>query len=175
MSSGAPRQSSLRETKVRTLAADYFSPFDLYTPNGTRLEVKWSPFGVIARKCSRYSNGRRGWQFNIHRHGNIDNGNVDFYILVCQPSQELVKIGFGTPIFLVVQSPITIPVVRLSLRTMLMKWGAKANAVEPLKAFDATRTEKDRERAFLQANPVESPVAVGKRKARQAREKVQSA
>ena len=82
-------------------SAHYNSPFDVVV-NGKRVEIKVSTF----------HEDKGGWFFNIHRHGKIDESNVDFYLL-CLKSQ--------TDIFVLRPSPtgkLTILISKRSLKTM---------------------------------------------------------
>ena len=129
---------------IKVAIASYYSPFDLYTPNGTRLEVKHSLF-------SRRHNGQHSWQFNIHRHNKVDGSHVDFYILRADVSPVLQALGFDTPVYLVIPSPIEVPTVSISLRTMLSKWGWSANAYEQIREFDSALDASRREETYALA------------------------
>jgi hypothetical protein len=135
---------------VRTSLASYGAPFDLFTSNGTRIEVKFSP--LLERRDPRARNGKKYiWFFNIHRHGKVSEQKVDFYILMCQPTAKTAAIGLETPVYLVVPAPLEKFTISISLRQLLTQWGKYSNAVQPLVAFDESLTPADRDVTYEQS------------------------
>lgn len=96
------------------------SPYDLLV-NWNRVEVKVCPF----------LKNKNEWQFNIHRHGSLDESMVDVYIL------RLEKVpGFKAAIHLVIPSPIGQKVVHISLRSLLARYGRYYNRFDLLGGKD---------------------------------------
>jgi hypothetical protein len=54
-------------------------PFDVLTPQGQRIEVKASAYRPL------YAGGS-GWRFSLHRHGVLDEREVEWYVLWCGPT-----------------------------------------------------------------------------------------
>lgn len=84
----------------------YQSPYDLLI-DGWRVKVK----GASKRKLLQ---GRPGWYFNIHRHGKLHEGEVDFYILVFDKVPE-----FKYSIFALVKAPVNKYVMIFSIRSLI--------------------------------------------------------
>jgi hypothetical protein len=155
---GVVRSWLLVSHNLKVIAADYYAPFDLFTPRGTRIEVKFSPFRM--HKGENLRNGKQPrWFFNIHRHNNLEESNVDFYVLVCQPNDLTSAVGMDINIYLVVPAPIGRSTLGISMRTLLMKYGPFVDAVDAIRRFDVTRTEEQRDRAFEQADAPNNRVA----------------
>lgn len=57
--------------------APYNSPYDLLIDGKYRIEVKSGAERFLRKGKYSY----RGWQFNIHRHGVLNEASVDFYVL----------------------------------------------------------------------------------------------
>lgn len=72
--------------------AEYCAPFDVVV-NGRRIEIK----------SANFSSNRGAWSFNIHRHGKLDESQVDYYLfrlnLVDRPPEHML---FPAPIGLYV-------------------------------------------------------------------------
>ena len=96
------------------------SPYDLLV-NFRRVEVKVCPL----------SGSRGQWQFNIHRHGVLDESMVDVYIL------RLERVpGFKAALHLVIPSPIGQRVLIISLRALLARYGRYYNRFDLLGGTD---------------------------------------
>src|ERR1700690_3352708 len=109
------RQALQAELKVAKLlnqygrsarVTQYSSPFDLLV-DGWRIELKSSePRGQNVE-----------WNFNIHRHGILNEVNVDFYIL------RLEKVpGSKAAVHLLFKSPVKTPTIRISFRSVINKY-----------------------------------------------------
>ena len=101
------------------VVTQYKAPFDILA-NGYRVECKVSSYNKLPYGW--------GWSFNIHRHGILNESQTDFYVLkLCNVP------GFIYAIHLVVPAPIGIPVVIISLRSLLTRWGKYFNLLAPLR------------------------------------------
>jgi hypothetical protein len=88
----------------------YICPFDLLVDGYTRVEVKIAKF-----------NGK-SWDFNIHRHGKVNEKFVDAYIL----RMENVP-GFKAAIHLIIQSPLNTQTVHISFRSLITRYAKHFN------------------------------------------------
>ena len=103
----------------------YNAPYDLLTSNGLRIEVK----------ASGYEREMRRWSFNIHRHGVLDEGEVDFYILRCESGFATEFLGTSA-FHLVVPAPLGMPTLRISIRNLLCGfWSGTFNNIECLLSY----------------------------------------
>jgi hypothetical protein len=112
--------------------AGYYAPFDLYTPRGTRIEVKSSEF-----RAGKSSNNT-GWIFNIHRHGKVNNDSVDFYVLRAEPGKFSRVLGFRYAFYLIIPARemgkrATIVV---SVRSLLTRYARHFGRFDLIKEFD---------------------------------------
>lgn len=109
--------------------AKFKCPYDLLLNGKVRLEVK--SCGIQARK---------GWKFNLHRHGKLQ-PEVDFYVLVIPPIEA---INFKKFTILVVPSSEVngTLVLCISPRDLMLKWGKFFNRWDLIreKLLDTTLT-----------------------------------
>lgn len=129
----------LTRNDVPAYLAGHTAPFDIYTNKGMRIEVKASAFREVKQDSW-------GWFFNIHRHGVVNNDNVDAYILVCLPDQMLEIVGLRSIIRLIVPAPITELTISISLRSLLLYWGGTVDNFDFLRydgpvGFEAARAQ----------------------------------
>lgn len=104
--------------------------------NGWRVEVK----------CAPLNTDKRGWFFNIHRHGSLDERQVDFYVFVLQDVPLV-----AANIYLVVPSPLKYKTVAITFRSLIMKWSRYIDNPDPLResppilvrAFSGEVADKD--------------------------------
>lgn len=87
-----------------TRQMDYKSPYDVVCC-GKRIELKTAGFL------------EDHWQFNIHRHGKLNEASTDVYILRLEGVP-----GFKAAICLIVPAPIGQPTISISLRSLLTRW-----------------------------------------------------
>lgn len=96
------------------ITSPYNSPYDALC-NGKRLEIK----------ISQLRNSRQGWhwKFNIHRHGKLDESEVDAYIL------RLEKVPFAKrrAIHLLLQAPLNKLTISIDPIGLLTRWGKHYN------------------------------------------------
>ena len=116
--------------------AAYNSPWDV-SCGDARVEIKASVF-----------NGKH-WLFNIQRHGKLNEGLVDFYILRLENSPTL----FGKyAIHLVVPAPLKTQTIVVSPRSLLTRYAIHFNR------FDLIRDFKCRPKKNIEdATPPEEP------------------
>lgn len=115
---------SLSEKKVQVLLSQfghtvrkmpYIGKYDLLVDDKHRVEVK----------CSSCSNKdvRPTWIVNFHRHGKLDESNVDFYIV------RLEDVPFSKQsIHLLFFAPIKRPTIRFTFRSLIYLYGNNAKA-----------------------------------------------
>lgn len=106
--------------------APFRAKYDILA-NGKRIEAKQSEFG---------SGRKQAWFFNIHRHGVVEESQVDFYILRLEAAPI-----FKAAIHLVLPAPIGRPTIVISLRSLLVRYGKYYNRVD---LIDPTITIDDR-------------------------------
>lgn len=87
--------------------APHPSPFDIDCA-GVRVEVKFASLCY----CDKNSI-KNHWQFNIHRHGVVNESEVDVYVLVCGGSR-VEKCRY----FLVVPAPLAAATYQVSIRSL---------------------------------------------------------
>lgn len=104
----------LRSSGYKVERAPYDSPYDM-TCNSKRIEVKSSTFDS------------RHWKFNIERGGVLNESAVDVYILRLEGVP-----GFKAAVHLILSAPIERPNIKISLRTLLAKYGQHYNKFELL-------------------------------------------
>jgi len=95
--------NAFRVRGYSVIAAPYHGPFDLLV-NGKRVEVK------VARKNERFL-----WHLNIHRHGKLDESNVDVYAILL----DLRQVGKKKPLLLLRPAPIGAATIAYSIDTLL--------------------------------------------------------
>lgn len=105
------------------------SPYDILVLNKARLEVKVAEAHKKARDGNSFS-----WQFNIHRHGEIVRGKVDFYVFYIPP---IVEFGFKQWIALIIPASEVDGknTVQISPVTLMLKWGKFHNRYDLIKKF----------------------------------------
>jgi len=128
-----------RGVSVRT--AGYYAPFDLITDGNTRIEVKFAELRPINPAKNL------GWAFNIHRHGKVSNGSVDFYIFRCEMGKRIGKLmGFSNAIHLVIPSPIDKTVIAVSLRSLIRgQWAQYLNNPKAILEFEKRKNGSEKE------------------------------
>lgn len=84
----------------------YNSPFDLLVNNSLRVEVKYA----------RPSDGWL-WRINFHRHGELDETNVDFYVVMLDGIPGFAK----KAMFLVFPAPAAVKSMTFTFATLLRK------------------------------------------------------
>lgn len=94
---------------------DRKSPFDLVC-NGLRVEVK---------TCQRRIEGN--WQFNIHRHGEVKEDQVDAYVLRLENVPDIVK-----PLHLILLAPLRVPTFVVTLRSLILNYSRYINRLDVL-------------------------------------------
>jgi hypothetical protein len=87
----------------------YNEPFDILVDDSKRIEVKTCP-SVNLR-------GRTAWCFNIHRHGTLDENNVDAYILRLEGVPEA-----KAALHLLVKAPLGVKRVNITLRSLFDRY-----------------------------------------------------
>lgn len=128
-------QSWLFRQGVLSHPTGYNAPFDLYTPNGTRIEVK------TAQLCKHGTNETWQWSFNIHRHGSVDNSQVDVYVLRLESNEVLKMYGFSYAIHMIIPAPIHELTVNISPRSLLNqaeKWATYVDNISVINRLDET-------------------------------------
>ncbi len=82
-----------------------------------------SPFDAVC--CGKRVEFKAGtlrndgtWLFNIHRHGVVNESQVDVYVLRLEDVP-----GFKYAVHLIVPAPLNTPTVSISLRSLLTRWG----------------------------------------------------
>lgn len=86
----------------------YKHSFDILVDHKWKCEVK------TAKPI--YVRGSLAWLFNIHRHGVLDEGGVDLYIL------QLKEIhGSKKPIYLVIKAPLQVSTISFTLHELIKK------------------------------------------------------
>lgn len=101
----------------------YRFPYDLLV-NGKRVEVKEAKF---SKQC---------WTFNIHRHAKLDESHVDVYILRLKNVP-----GFKASIHLIIPAPLKTKVIRISMRSLLTRYGIWFNNFKALEKSKTTVEE----------------------------------
>lgn len=105
------------------------SPFDLLVGGAAKVEIKIAEAWQLQRNTDS-----KIWLFNIHRHGKMAaRGLVDFYVFYLPPISEL---GFKYGLTLVVPAAeVDTPTVRISPRTLMVKWGRFYSRWQDIKNF----------------------------------------
>lgn len=106
---------------IATAVKSYLAKWDLEC-KGKRIEVK---SGGALQIVSSSGSFQTRWQFNIHRHGVLDESQVDVYILRLEDVPE-----FTSAIHLIVPAPIGREVVKISLRSLITQWAVYFNRVD---------------------------------------------
>lgn len=104
----------LRNRGYESELTSYHSPFDLRC-NGKRVEVK----------CAKYCHGE--WVFNIHRKGVLNESEVDVYIFRLEQVPDS-----KAAIHLILPAPIGITTIKMTLRSLLTRYGQYFNKFELL-------------------------------------------
>ena len=117
--------------------AGYCAPYDFYTPNGTHIEAKWSPFSVVNELVG---GPQKAWKFSIQRHGELNESVVDFYVFRLDVTSELKPIGISRPIYLVVRSPIGTHTITITAKDLLTgRWAHCVDNWRAIEAFDKAK------------------------------------
>lgn len=103
------------------LVGDYNAAYDLVAGN-VRIEVKAAPLK------------NKKWRFNIHRHGVVDERDVDVYVLVLE---GLMKYR----LYCVIPAPLNTPTLEISLRGLFGKFAKYVGNWDAIARSDNTRTE----------------------------------
>lgn len=115
----------LRRWKITFKRNGYYHHWDATTDTGARLEFKASTWS--------YETGQ--WSFNIHRHGKLDESQVDFYVLRLE-STGIAKAFLGqAAIHLVIPAPIGTPTIFITPRSLLTRYAKYFNQVEQIRNF----------------------------------------
>ena len=109
------------------------SPFDLLVGGKARVEVK---VARLPQKVSPPCSDGISWNFNLHRHGEIESGAVDFYVAYLPPMKALgLKYGFALIIpALEWEGKYTI---HITFKTLVAKWGKYWGQWDQVKRFCA--------------------------------------
>jgi|SRR5882762_716138 len=107
--------SWLKTQGLEVTMMGYTSPYDLLV-NGWRCEVKMAPMKP---------NGK--WNFNIHRHGKVNELEVDFYIFVLEDVPYC-----KASIYLIKKAPLSCPTVEISVRSLIVRHSQDVHNVKPL-------------------------------------------
>jgi hypothetical protein len=116
---------------IKSEHAGYSSPYDLIC-DGRRIEVK------TASMCA--DNGIPTWRVNIHRHGKLDESNVDFYVIRLEDFP-----GMKAALHLVVPSPIERSTLNINMRNLILRWSKYANAIDLIKPGSSRPTDDFKE------------------------------
>ena len=111
-------QGWLKGRGITCTVAPYICPYDLVSGR-LRIEVKVAP--AIKRR------GRRTWTFNIHRHGKLQEAQVDFYVL------RMEGVESKNALHLVVPAPIGVKVISITLRSLIITWARYVNRWDYIK------------------------------------------
>jgi hypothetical protein len=103
-------------------------PYDMVV-NGWRCEVKMAPM-----------NSKGKWTFNIHRHGKLNELEVDYYIF----SLENVPYCKAS-IYLIKKAPMSCATFEVSVRSLIVRYSEDVHNVKPLfeKPLPLVRKEKE--------------------------------
>jgi hypothetical protein len=113
---------------IKAYAAGYHDAFDFRTEYGDNVEVKWC--ALIKSAKGRVAEWK--WQFNIHRHGVLDESQVDFYVLRCEPGPAKEFLGENA-FHLVIPAPLGVKVMVITPRSLLTRHAKFYNGVGQLK------------------------------------------
>jgi hypothetical protein len=104
----------LRSNGIKVIRSNYKSPYD-YLYEGKRIELKHS-------KGTMRLDGHTIWKFNIHRHGVLDESQVDFYIFRLENVPE-----FSYAIHLVIPAPLGSATLEITLRSLITQYAIHFN------------------------------------------------
>ena len=113
--------------------ASYSSPFDILVNGKVRLEIKTG----TPRGTGNFGL-RKGWVFNIHRHGRVKESDVDVYILRLNNVP-----GFKYAIHLIIRAPLKVPTLVITLRSLICLYGRHFNNFSVIDDVLDERNEKD--------------------------------
>ena len=123
--------------KRKIKRAGYCAPYDFFTPNGTRIEAKWSPFVVLNELVGT---SQKGWKFSIQRHGELTESQVDFYVLRLDISEELHSLGIARSLYLVIRAPIGTHTLTITTKDLFSgRWAHCFDNWQAIKSFDEVR------------------------------------
>jgi len=115
-------KSWLARHGIATRRLPYKSAYDLETTTGIRMEVKTASYTAFSTKKQRHQGQ---WKFNIHRHGLLDEWNVDYYILLLGPDPYRV---LGKALLtVVIPAPLGRKVLLVTPRTLFTHWAQYIN------------------------------------------------
>jgi hypothetical protein len=125
----------LRGQGIHCNLAGYYDPYDILC--GTqRIEVKWASFFRWTQHGRKHE--RRGWRFNIHRHGSLNETRVDLYVLRCEPGEAASILGTSS-FHLVFRAPLNRKTIDITPRSLLTRYASHFNS---LRYFDGYRKAK---------------------------------
>ena len=112
-----PTEAWLRSKGFVPARMPYHSPFEFLVNNKR----------VVVKEANRASN-QMHWRLNIHRHGKVDESEVDVYLF------RLLDVpGFSSSVYLMMPAPIGAPSVTISLRSLIQRYAKYVDNIEPLK------------------------------------------
>lgn len=100
-------------------------PYDILCKNGTRVEVKHSA-----------KNAKGVWRFAISRHRELDESEVDFYVL------SLTGLAKWTRIFVVLPAPLETSMVQISLRSLFNQHAANIRAFDLIREMEMNNKKR---------------------------------
>jgi len=101
-------------------------PYDLLVNGEKRVEVK---------VCFRRDDGN--WKFNIHRHGILDESNVDVYVLRLEGVPD-----FKAALHLIIPAPLGSMTIAISLRSLITRFGRYYNRFDFIGGKDLSASKQ---------------------------------
>ena len=112
-------QNQLRYRGIASEHQSFASGYDLLTAGGQRVEVKYAGFRRLKK------DGRMGWQINCHRHGVLDETNLDWYAAVLGSDPTNL---FGKAVLtLIIPAPVEKFTLVISPRSLVSRWAGFVN------------------------------------------------
>jgi hypothetical protein len=116
----------LQRRGLNPVRESYHCPWDM-TCGEARVELKGSKFS------------KGGWAFNIHRHNELDESQVDFYVLHFTDVPEMIS---RNDIFLVMRAPLGVYTLSITPRLLLLKFGKHNNRFDLIRNFKGARESR---------------------------------
>ena len=112
-------QNQLRYRGVDSKRQSFASEYDLLTAGGQKIEVKYASFRRLK------TDGRMGWQINFHRHGVLNESEVNWYAAILDADSTGL---FGKAVLsLILPAPINKTTLQLSPRSLVSRWAGYVN------------------------------------------------
>ena len=121
-------QNQLRYRGVDSTRQSFASEYDLLTAGGQRVEVKYASFRRLTK------DGRMGWKINFHRHGVLNESDVNWYVTVLDA--DSVRLFGKAVLSLVIPAPIQKTTIQISPRSLVSRWAGFVNNWQPILAAE---------------------------------------